>query len=113
MSTPSKLKLVSRAATTAGHALTYTFNRKMTQAGEACRLAGLVFIPLPMEILFGWHKKTVEQVRKIGSALARHTGQEESEAICHLGQSFKCLIFKCLSIFQNQMNIQISANITI
>jgi hypothetical protein len=70
------------------------YNRKMTQAGEACRTAGLVFIPMPMETLGGWHEQTVDQVRKIGSALARHTGQEESEAIRHLGQRLSVLLAK-------------------
>ena len=91
---PLQRELVSRAATTAGHALTYAYNRKMTQAGEACRAAGLAFIPMPMETLGGWHKQTVDQVRKIGSALARHTGQEESEAIRHLGQRLSVLLAK-------------------
>jgi hypothetical protein len=100
---PLQTELVSRAATTAGHALTYAYNRKMT---EACRVAGLVFIPMPMETLGGWHKKTVEQVRKIGSALARHTGQEESEAIRHLGQRLAVLLAKgnaALSLHQMWM----------
>ena len=34
------------------------------------------------------------KVRKIGSALARHTGQEESEAIRHLGQRLSVLLVK-------------------
>jgi hypothetical protein len=100
---PLQTELVSRAATTAGNALTYAYNRKMT---EACRVAGLVFIPMPMETLGGWHKKTVEQVRKIGSALARHTGQEESEAIRHLGQRLAVLLAKgnaALSLHQMWM----------
>ena len=91
---PLQRELVSRAATTAGHALSHAYNRKMTQAGEACRTAGLVFIPMPMETLGGWHEQTVDQVRKIGSALARHTGQEESEAIRHLGQRLSVLLAK-------------------
>ena len=39
-------------------------------------------------------EQTVDQVRKIGSALARHTGQEESEAIRHLGQRLSVLLAK-------------------
>ena len=40
----------------------------MLQAGDACRRAGLVFIPMPVETLGGWHEHTVAQVRKLGSA---------------------------------------------
>ena len=32
----------------------------------------------------GWHKTAMEQLKKLGSALARHTGQEEGETISHL-----------------------------
>jgi hypothetical protein len=46
-------------------------------------MAGMVFFPMPVETLGGWHEQTVQQVKKMGSALARHTGQEESVAIRH------------------------------
>ena len=38
----------------------------------------LVFIPLVAEsICLGWHTVAQGEVRKLGAALARHTGQEE------------------------------------
>ena len=66
----------------------------MSKHGEGCRLAGIVFIPLPVETLGGWHEQTVAQVKRLGSALARHTGQEESEAIRHVGQRMAVLLAK-------------------
>ena len=66
----------------------------MAKHGEGCRLAGLVFIPLPVETLGGWHEETVTQVKRLGSALARHTGQEESEAIRHVAQRLAVLLAK-------------------
>ena len=36
------------------------------------------------ETFGGWHGVAEEQVKKLGSALARHTGQCEGEAISHL-----------------------------
>ena len=66
----------------------------MAQAGEDCRRAGLAFIPMPMETLGGWHESTVSQVKKVGSALARQTGQEESVAIQHLAQRLSVLLAK-------------------
>ena len=81
---PLKAQLVAQAATTAGHALTHAYNRKMAGAGAACQREGMVFIPLPAEALGGWHEQAVLQVWKLGSALARQTGQEESVAIRHL-----------------------------
>ena len=32
----------------------------------------------------GWHTSAEQEVKKLASALARHTGQEEGEAISHL-----------------------------
>ena len=32
----------------------------------------------------GWHTSAEQEVKKLASALARHTGQEEGEAVSHL-----------------------------
>ena len=36
------------------------------------------------ETFGGWHPSTQREVKKLGSALARHTGQDEAEAVSHL-----------------------------
>ena len=54
----------------------------------------MVFLPLPVETLGGWHDQTVAQVKRLGSALARQTGQDESEAIRHLAQRLAVLLAK-------------------
>ena len=91
---PLQARLVGQAATTAGHALTTAYNRKMTQAGEACRGEGIIFVPMPMEILGGWHEATVLQVKKLASAQARQTGEEQSDATRHLIQKLAVLLAK-------------------
>merc|ERR1712016_187413 len=53
-------------------------------AEEDCRQQGIAFFPLVAESLGGWHQSAEREVRKLGSALARHTGQLEGEAISHL-----------------------------
>ena len=45
---------------------------------------GIAFFPLVAETFGGWHSTAQEQVKKLGSALARHTGQMEGEAITHI-----------------------------
>ena len=65
-----------------------------TKHGEAYRLAGMVFLPLPVETLGGWQDQTVSLVKRLGSALARQTGQEESEAIQHFSQRMAILLAK-------------------
>ena len=96
--------MVAQAATTPGHALKVGYNRKMTQSAEACRLEGMVFTPLVAETLGGWHESAVEQVKKLGSALARHTGQEESDKIRHLYQGLAVRLAKGnASLFLNRI----------
>jgi hypothetical protein len=66
----------------------------MTKHGEGCRQAGMVFIPMVVETLGGWHESAILQIKKLGAALARHTGEEESEKIRHLYQRLAILLVK-------------------
>ena len=72
------------AATTPGFALTFAHDRKIRGAEEDCRRQGIAFIPMVAESFGGWHSAAEQEVRKLGTALARHTGQEEGEAVSHL-----------------------------
>ena len=65
-------------------ALNFAYDRKMAAAAEECRQQGIVFLPLAAESVGGWHQTAEREVKKLGSALARHTGQLEGEAISHL-----------------------------
>ena len=82
--TPLQQETMALAATTPGHALTFAYERKIRGAEEACRRQGIAFIPLAAESFGGWHGAGEREVRKLGAALARHTGQDESEAVHHL-----------------------------
>ena len=53
-------------------------------AEEECRRQGIAFLPLVAETFGGWHSGAEREVKKLGAALARHTGQEEAEATSHL-----------------------------
>ena len=44
----------------------------------------MAFFPLAEETFGGWHRVGEREVKKLGSALAWHTGQEKSEAVHHL-----------------------------
>ena len=56
--------------------------------------AGLVFIPMAVETFGGWEESAVTQLKKLGAALARHTGEEESEKIRHLYERLAILLVK-------------------
>ena len=52
---------------------------------------------MAFETLGGWHVNTVSQVKKVGTALTRQTGQEESVAIQQLAQRLLVLLAKANS----------------
>ena len=89
---PLQVAMVRQAAQTPGHALVKRAEDKMLKHGEACRQAGIVFVPLVFETVGGWGEQTVAQVKKMGSALARQTGGEEGEVIRHLVQRVSVLL---------------------
>ena len=77
-----------------GYALNHAYNRKTRQSLQACKTEGMAFIPLPVETLGGWHAVAVNEIKKLGRALARHTGGEEDEAVRHLFQRLGVLLAK-------------------
>ena len=91
---PLQVGMVIKAVTTPGHAASEAYARKMREVGEQCRRKGMVFIPLALESLGGWHQAPVGEVKKLGSALARYTGQEEGLAVSRLFQRLAILLQK-------------------
>ena len=71
------------AASEPGHALTVAHKRKMDKSWQPCNDQGIVFLPLAVESLGAWHKSAIAEIKKLGSSLARHTGEEESVTITH------------------------------
>ena len=82
--TPLQAATMPAAAQTAGHALNHAYDQKVNEAEELCWRQGIAFLPLVAETFGGWHTGAEREVKKLGAALARHTGQEEGEAISHL-----------------------------
>ena len=91
---PLKITMDHQAAKNPGHALNKAYDRKMSRHGKECRQAGVVFTPLPLETLGGWHESTVREVKKIASALSRHTGEEEGVTVKHVVQRLSILLIK-------------------
>ena len=81
---PLQQAILTGAATTPGFALDYAHGNKVRGAEEECRAQGIAFLPMVAESLGGWHNVAEREVKKLGAALARHTGQDEGEAISHL-----------------------------
>ena len=88
----------ARAAKTPHHAMTVAFEIKCRVTEDLCWEQRMAFIPVVAESLGGWHKVASEQFHKLSSALARHTGQEESEKFDHLTKRLSILFQKGLAI---------------
>ena len=85
---------VAAAAAEAGSALEKAFKRKVQGAAQVCQEQGLVFLPIAVETLGGFHKAAVEQVKRIGAALARHQGSEEHVAVRQLFQRLSLTLMR-------------------
>ena len=68
MVNPLQTATVGQAAETAGHALTFAYERKMRGAYEECMQQGIKFVPIVAETLGSWDKVAVEEVKKRGEA---------------------------------------------
>ena len=85
---------VSGAATTPGHALNTAQKRKLDKSWEECHRQGIEFIPIAVESLGAWHPTAVTEVAKLGSALARQNGDEESTTIQRLFQQLSVALMR-------------------
>ena len=91
---PLQEALVQGAATTPGHALTVAHNRKLDKSWEACNLQGISFLPVAVESLGGWHKCAITEVKNLGSAKARHIGEDEAEEVQRLFQKLSVALMR-------------------
>ena len=85
---------VRGAATTPGHALNTAHSRKLDKSWDACNRQGIVFIPVAVESLGAWHPSAAAEVVKLGSALARQNGDEESVTIQRLFQQLSVALMR-------------------
>ena len=73
----------------------------------ACSREGVCFVPLVVESLGAWHKTGVAQIKKLGSAKARHTGEEEGQEISRLFQKLSIALMRGNSaLLNNTMPMQ-------
>ena len=53
-----------------------------------------MFAPLPVETMGGWLESAANHIKRLGQALARATGQVDSESVSHLFQHLSVLLMK-------------------
>ena len=84
--------------------LDYANGNKVRGVEEECRAQGIAFLLIVTETFGGWLNVAEREVKKLGAALARHTGQEEGEAISHLWGTLGVLLQRGnVAIFGNRV----------
>ena len=101
---PLQAATVGQAAETPGHALQVAHKRKLDKSWQSCQDQGIVFLPLAVESLGAWHKSAISEVKKLGSSLARHTGEEEATTVRHLFQQLSIALVKGNAALLNNRN---------
>ena len=90
-----------------GYALTVAHKRKIDKSWAPCNQQGIDsdnLSPLAVESLGAWHKPAILEVKKLGSLLARHTGEEESTSTKHLFQQLSIALVKGNAALMNNRN---------
>ena len=104
LSTPCKQHLLPKLLTPPGHALATAHKRKLDKSWQQFHAQGIVFLPLAVESLGAWHKSAIGEIKKLGCAVARHTGEEESTTIRHLFQQLSIALAKGNAALFNNRN---------
>ena len=101
---PLQAALVRDAATTPGHALSTAHSRKLAKSFEPCQQEGITFVLIAVESLGAWHKCAINEIKKLGSAKARHNGEEESVEVQRLFQKLSVALMRgnC-ALFNNRV----------
>ena len=100
---PLQDALVTDAGASPGHALEVAHKRKLDKSWAPCHRQGIIFTPLAVESLGAWHPSAITELKRIGSALARHTGEEEGVTISRLFQRLSvCLMRGNAALFNNR-----------
>ena len=86
MTSPLASSNIAAATARPGGALDQAYDRKMRDTADACRQQGLVFLPIALETLGGMHHQAISQFKRLGAAMARHTGSDEREIVGQLVQ---------------------------
>ena len=66
----------------------------MEGAAQACQDQGLSFLPVAAETLGGLHKTACEQIKRIGTSVARQSGGDERIATRQLYQRFALTLMR-------------------
>ena len=67
--------------------MVFGYTYKVRGAQEDCRRQGIAFLPMAAESFGGWPSLAEQEVKKLGTALARHWTEEGGGSEAPLGQA--------------------------
>ena len=91
---PLQSLTINQSAVTQGHAITVARSRKFAAHGEACRGAGVVFIPLVVESLGGWCKESASVIARIARLQGHRLNNDIPDSVHHLFQRLSISLWK-------------------
>ena len=83
---PLSLSYVERSAREAASTLHQSFESKHRKHGDHCRRKNVVFFPLPVQTLGGWHPEAAAELKRIGDSLTKRAPGDDKTVIRHFFQ---------------------------
>ena len=91
---PLQAALVGRTAQDGGSAVEHAHRGKVRKYEERCAAEGIVFVPLAVDTLGGWHPSALTILARLGRQVASITGREGHEVVRHLRQRLAVLLVR-------------------
>ena len=86
--------MVTKVAKDGGYAVETAHSKKVKKYRERCEREGLVFLPLAVDTLGGWHEEALEVIDKLGRQLARVVGRDEGDTVQHLKERLGVVLLR-------------------
>ena len=91
---PLRQDLAEKSAKEPGVGLKTAFNLKWRKYGDPCDQEGVTFCPFVLDTFGAWDERAVHETKRLGQALARSSGQPDSEVVSHLFQRLAVLLMR-------------------
>ena len=91
---PLQAALVRGSSQDGGSAVEHTHKAKCRKYEERCAAEGIMFLPLAVDTLGGWHPAALDSINRLGRQVARNVGREDQEVTRHLRQRLGILLVR-------------------
>ena len=91
---PLQSAMVGRVADDGAYAVGEAHSRKLRNYSARCAAEGIVFLPLAVDTLGGWHPEALYTIARLGRQVASTTGKEGDEVVRHLRQRLAILLVR-------------------